>query len=139
MSARFLVNIDVLDLAAAERFYVDGLALEVGRRFEGALELLGGEAPIYLLQKDAGSTPFSGADATRSYARHWTPVHLDFVVDDAALEAAVARALRAGASQESPITTHAWGRIALCADPFGNGFCLLAFSPKGYDVLVAPT
>lgn len=34
---------------------------------------------------------------------------------------------------ESEIHFHAWGRIALLADPFGNGFCLLQFTAGGYD------
>jgi hypothetical protein len=31
------------------------------------------------------------------------------------------------------VTEHAYGRLALLADPFGNGFCLLEFSGRGYD------
>ena len=42
----------------------------------------GAQAPIYLLEKAAG-TPAAGATRQpRDYARHWTPVHLDVVVDD---------------------------------------------------------
>ena len=66
----------------------------------------------------------------RSYARHWTPLHLDVVVDD--IEAAVARAVAAGARLEEPVSTHAWGRLALMADPFGHGFCLVQFLGRGY-------
>jgi predicted enzyme related to lactoylglutathione lyase len=58
-------------------------------------------------------------------------VHLDFAVED--LAAAVARAQAAGASVEEGITQKAWGSIALLADPFGNGFCLLQFAGRGYD------
>jgi hypothetical protein len=29
--------------------------------------------------------------------------------------------------------THAWGKIAVLADPFGNGFCLIEFVNRGYD------
>ena len=53
--------------------------------------------PIYLLEKAAG-TPAAGARQPRDYARHWTPVHLDVVVDD--VDAAVARAVAAGARLE---------------------------------------
>jgi predicted enzyme related to lactoylglutathione lyase len=52
-------------------------------------------------------------------------------VDD--LDAALARAIAAGARVEQPPATHAWGRIALLADPFGHGFCLLQFLGRGYD------
>ena len=127
-----LVNIDVDDLAVATRFYTGGLALTVGRRLgPDAVELLGAGSPIYLLVKPSGGTPFPGATSGRSYARHWTPVHLDFVVDD--LEAALQRALAAGATSEGPIRDAAWGRIVQLADPFGNGLCLLQFKGRGYD------
>ena len=44
------------------------------------------------------------------------------------VEAAVVRALAAGAALEGKVTTHAWGRIALLADPFGRGWHLLPTS-----------
>jgi predicted enzyme related to lactoylglutathione lyase len=126
-----LVNIDVEDLEPATTFYCAALGLRVGRRFDGWIELVGATAPIYLLPKPAGSLASPKAEQRRDYRRHWTPVHLDFVVQD--LPEAVARAKAAGASVESDIETHAWGRIALLADPFGNGFCLLQFVGRGYD------
>jgi predicted enzyme related to lactoylglutathione lyase len=126
-----LVNVDVEDLESATRFYCAALGLQVGRRFDGWTELVGTSAPIYLLPKATG-TPVSPKSAQkRDYGRHWTPVHLDFVVND--LEAALERAKAAGATVESEVQTHAWGRIALLADPFGNGFCLLQFTGRGYD------
>jgi predicted enzyme related to lactoylglutathione lyase len=125
-----LVNVDVDDLDKATRFYCAAFDLRVGRRFEGAAELLGASAPIYLLSKAAGTRPAPGSDEKRRYGRHWTPVHLDFVVDD--VEQALARAKAAGATLESGIEAHAWGRLALLADPFGNGFCLLQFTGRGY-------
>jgi predicted enzyme related to lactoylglutathione lyase len=125
-----LVNIDVEDLDWGTRFYCEALGLRVGRRFDGWIELLGGDAPIYLLPKASG-TEASPGGARRNYARHWTPVHLDFVVSD--IGKALARALAAGATLERDVTEHAYGRLALLADPFGNGFCLLEFSGRGYD------
>jgi predicted enzyme related to lactoylglutathione lyase len=126
-----LVNVDVDDLDRATRFYCAAFDLRVSRRFEGAAELLGASAPIYLLSKAAGTRPAPGSDEKRRYGRHWTPVHLDFVVDN--LENALARAAKAGATIETKVQTHAWGTIALLADPFGNGFCLLQFTGRGYD------
>jgi predicted enzyme related to lactoylglutathione lyase len=67
----------------------------------------------------------------RSYARHWTPVHLDFVVDE--IEGALDRARNAGARLEANIKTNNWGKIAMLADPFGHGICLIEFVGKGYD------
>jgi uncharacterized glyoxalase superfamily protein PhnB len=72
----------------------------------------------------------------RAYERHWTPVHLDVVVDD--VHAAVRRAVGAGAKLEREVEVHAWGRIAILADPFGHGFCLLQLEGRGYDALVDP-
>ena len=91
------------------------------------------DAAIYLLAKPEGSLPFPGATEGRAYRRHWTSVHLDVVVDD--LEVAVQRAERAGAVREGGVTTHPWGRMALLADPFGNGFCVVRFSERGYDAI----
>ena len=130
---KLLVNIDVDDLDKATAFYCDGLGLKVGRHFGDWLELAGGSSPIYLLPKKAGSAVSPAARGTRDYARHWTPVHLDFVVDD--IDAAIARAQAAGASLEQEAREHAYGRLALLADPFGNGFCLLQFSGRGYDAI----
>ncbi|HEX6320440.1 MAG TPA: VOC family protein [Burkholderiales bacterium] len=128
-----LVNVDVDDLDKASAFYCDGLGLKVGRRFEGWLELVGGSSPIYLLPKEAGSPISPASPGTRDYRRHWTPVHLDFVVDD--IDIAVSRARAAGATVEQEAHDHAYGRLALLADPFGNGFCLLQFTGRGYDAI----
>ena len=103
-----LVNIDVDDLERATRFY--------------------------LLPKAAGTPVSPVAKHKRDYRRHWTPVHLDFVVHD--IRAAVKRALAAGAILERDATTHAYGQLALLADPWGNGFCLLQFTGRGYDEIV---
>jgi predicted enzyme related to lactoylglutathione lyase len=130
--ARLIVNVDVDDLEKAVRFYTSALGLRVGRRFGvDGIELLGAEAPICLLVSAGGSPPFRDAQGTRDYGRHWTPVHLDFAVED--IDAAVTQAEAAGAKVEVPIEQHRWGKIAVLADPFGHGFCLLGFEGRGYD------
>jgi predicted enzyme related to lactoylglutathione lyase len=127
-----LVNVDVDDLDAAVRFYGAAFGLTVGRRFgEAGVEMLGSGAPIYLLARRAGTMPAPGVTQPRDYSRHWTPVHLDFVVDD--VDAAVERAVAAGALLERPVATSAWGRLAVMADPFGHGFCFVQFLGRGYD------
>ena len=126
-----LLNIDVDDLEKGTRFYCDGLGLKVGRRFDGWIELVGSSSPLYLLPKPAGSAISPLNDQKRDYARHWTPVHLDFVVPD--IGEALRRALVAGATLERDVTNHAYGRLALLSDPFGNGFCLIEFRGRGYD------
>ncbi len=125
-----LVNIDVDDLSEAIAFYERAFGLRVGRRFDQFVEMLGGSSTIYLLEKRAGTRPTPDSEDLRRYKRHWTPVHLDFVVSD--IEGAVERAAAAGATEESEITAHAWGRIALMADPFGHGICVIQFTGRGY-------
>ena len=132
-----MINLDVPDLDAAIAFYTQAFDLVVSRRLFGGTvaELVGAPVPIYLLAKPAG-TRTAGSHA-RDYARHWTPLHLDFVVDDIA--AAVARAVAAGATLEHAAQEHDWGVLAVLADPFGHGFCFVEW-PAGYDVVTdAPT
>jgi predicted enzyme related to lactoylglutathione lyase len=130
--APILANIDVDDLDRATEFYCKAFKLTVGRRFgRGAVELRGVSSAIYLLEKAAGSRIAPTTDQRRDYARHWTPIHLDFVVDE--IEPAVARARSAGARLEDEVRTNPWGRIAVMSDPFGHGFCLIQFLGRGYD------
>ena len=132
---QLLLNIDVPDLAEGERFYAEAFGLHRGRRFgEDALELLGAQAPVYLLRKAAGSI---GAGATsRDYLRHWTPLLVDVVVDD--LDEALIRAIAAGAIQEGAVREAGWGRIVQLGDPFGHGWCLVQFLGRGYDEIATP-
>ncbi|AXA72031.1 GNAT family N-acetyltransferase [Achromobacter insolitus] len=134
---RILVNIDVPDLEHAIDFYHRAFGLTLRRRLgPKAAEMLGAEAPIYLLEKAAG-TPAAGATRQpRDYARHWTPVHLDVVVEDA--DRAVQQAVAAGARLEDPAISHAWGRIAHLSDPYGHGICILQFLGRGYDEVATP-
>ena len=131
-----LVNIDVPDIDAGIAFYTAALGLTPARRFgDDFAELTGAPVPLYLLQQAAGSPAAQGGDGgARHYARHWTPVHLDIVVDD--LDRAVGRAEAAGAKRESGIAIRPYGRIATFADPFGHGFCLIQFNESGYDALL---
>ena len=133
--AEIRICIDVPELDRAIAFYSEGLGLRPGRR-NGALwaEMLGAGCPVDLLPVEAGSVASPGGASVRDYARHWTPVHLDLAVSD--LEAAVQRALAAGATLERPIVSRKWGRMANLADPFGHGFCLLQFEGKGYGEIV---
>lgn len=127
-----LVNLDVDDLEEAIRFYGSAFGLTVGRRFGAVgVEMLGSSAPIYLLAKSPGTPASDTTSQRRSYERHWTPVHLDFVVEE--IEPAVQKAISAGARLEKSIATHKWGKLALMADPFGHGFCFIQFLGRGYD------
>ena len=124
-------------MARAIAFYTGGLGLRMGRRFDSEfVELLGAGSPIDLLFNAAGTRPNAGSLEVRRYQRHWTPVHLDFVVDD--MDAAVLRLQNLGAVLELPVADHAWGRIAGLADPFGHGIDLLEFRGRGYDEILQP-
>lgn len=130
-----LVNIDVPDLAAAERFYSEAFGLRPVRRFgDEGVEMAGWPVRLYLLEKAAGST--GAGDDLRRYERHWTPVHLDVAVDD--LETALERALEAGAAAETEVRVARWGKIVVLADPFGHGLCLIEFLNRGYDEIATP-
>ena len=120
-----VVNIDVSDLERAIAFYAQAIGLrEVRRLGPDIAELEGSSSPVFLIRHPAGTRPHPGASAGRDYARHWTPVHVDFVVP--ALEPAVARARAAGARVENEEPrAFPGGRYVVLADPFGNGFCLL--------------
>jgi predicted enzyme related to lactoylglutathione lyase len=128
-----LVNIDVDDLEKGIAFYQSAFGLRLGRRLFGGTvaELVGVSSNVYLLSKPSGSSASPQVSLPRDYRRHWTPVHLDFEVED--IEAQVQRALAAGAKLEGDIQTFSWGRSATMSDPFGHGFCILEFIDAGYD------
>ena len=98
------ICIDVDDLEGGIAFYTQGLGLRLGRRLDSDwAELLGGSSPIDLLASARGTAPLGEAHPQRrDYARHWTPVHLDFVVEG--IEDAVQRLVALGATLERPIS-----------------------------------
>ena len=131
----FILNIDVPDIGTAVAFYTSAFELNVGRRFDrGFVELLGAETKIYLLEKAAGTRIGPSGDDVRLYERHWSPIHPDFIVKD--IEVAIERVVRAGATQEGETCSAPYGKLAMFADPFGHGFCLIEFNSQGYDALV---
>jgi uncharacterized glyoxalase superfamily protein PhnB len=130
-TVRVVVNIDVPELAPAIAFYEQAIGAKLQRLLDDDVaELAYGASLLYLLRKPTKSvaTPTGGL---REPGRHWTPVHVDFVVDD--IDAAVARALRAGAVRESARIDWRGAKCVTFADPFGHGFCLIEFSGDGYE------
>lgn len=129
---RVLINIDVPDLARAVAFYQAALGLTLSRVIDGDVaELIGASCVLYLLRKPAGSEANSAAIATRQYTRHWTPVHIDFVVER--IEDAAMRAVLAGARQESECVEWMGSKCITFSDPFGHGFCLIEFAGETYS------
>ncbi|MDS1139405.1 VOC family protein [Pusillimonas sp. SM2304] len=128
---KILVNIDVPELGPAIDFYSAALSLNLHRTIdEDVAELTGASSTLYLLRKAAGSHPASSHVQGRQYTRHWTPVHIDFVVDD--IEEAAKRAIHAGALQESECVEWQGSKCISFSDPFGHGFCLIEFTGETY-------
>jgi predicted enzyme related to lactoylglutathione lyase len=126
--------IDVADLERGIAFYCDGLGLTLKRRLSPSwVELAGANLPIFLLGNRKPTANLGGTQIRRDFARHWTPVHLDFIVPD--MDAAVTRLTALGATLDRAIQLAEYGRIANMADPFGNGFDLIEFSGSGYDAV----
>lgn len=129
---RVLINIDVPDLEMAVDFYQAAFGLTLRRVIdEDVAELAGASCVLYLLRKAAGSAASSAAVVARQYTRHWTPVHMDFVVES--IEEAAKRAIRAGAKQESECIEWMASKCITFSDPFGHGFCLIEFAGDTYS------
>lgn len=128
---KILINMDVPELAPAIEFYRAALGLHVARVIDDDVaELTDGSSVFYLLQKRAGSSPVTDRAEVRQYARHWTPVHIDFVVDN--VEEAAKRAVGAGARRESNCVEWMGSKCITLSDPFGHGFCLIEFTGTTY-------
>jgi predicted enzyme related to lactoylglutathione lyase len=127
--------VEVEDTEAGVAFYTAALGLTVRRRLTPRwVELDGARIPIFILGNRPESFDAGGVEIAREFTRHWTPVHLDFIVDD--LEPWVRRAREVGAVVEREESYDAF-RMANCSDPFGNGFDLIEVAPGGYDAIVA--
>ena len=115
------VSIDVADLTRATEFYVQALSCKIKTRYSDiwAVVTIGG-LDIHLQEKHAGT--IAAAEQKRHYERHWTPVHLDFGVEN--VEIAMGLVKQHGGSTEGYESGEA-ADIGHCADPFGNGFCLI--------------
>ena len=116
------ISIDVPNVEQAITFYTQALGCTGPLKKQGLKTLNAGNVDLYLLDKEADTCPLPHGDAKRSYERHWTPIHLDFLVDDVA--GAVKKIVELGGTSEGGEKGD-WGEIAYCSDPFGNGFCLI--------------
>jgi predicted enzyme related to lactoylglutathione lyase len=118
------VSIDVPTIDEGLKFFGDAFGfIETSRPHPGYAILACGESTLGLLAKRSGSSPAKGSSDVRKYDRHWTPVHIDFRVDD--FEATLKRALSAGAKTEQIHRVAGFPPVAFCSDPFGHGFCIV--------------
>src|SRR3954451_9465646 len=128
------VYIEIDDLERGIAFYVEGLGLSVARRLTPHwVELAGAQMPIHLLARPEPQFESGEHVLRKDFGRHWTPIHLDFVVDD--LDVAVERAVHAGATIERHVAHPGLWRLAALADPFGRGFDLIEGPEPGYELL----
>ena len=117
------VSIDVSNLKQAESFYIEALGCKKLRDQGSDMAVLSTDnCDIYLQEKEAGTKPLVSSEVVRDYQRHWTPIHLDFLTEN--VDVVVERVLRLGGLHEGGESGD-WGSIAYCADPFGNGFCVI--------------
>jgi predicted enzyme related to lactoylglutathione lyase len=118
------VSIDVPDLQKGIEFYSAAFGFSaVAQPYPGVTVLRAGQMTICLLEKPPGSKPSPNTLDSREYRRHWTPVHLDFHVQN--LNEAIDKAVSAGAVVEQRFENPKHGGAAFCSDPFGHGFCLI--------------
>jgi len=110
--------IDVDDVGRAVKFYGEGIGLPVVRQEVDWAQLKVGDQTIWIMKTDAG---LSGT-ISRDYQRHWTPVHLDFHVED--IDKTIERAVAAGGNMES----RPKNSLANLSDPAGNGVDLVQAS-----------
>jgi hypothetical protein len=105
------------------------LPMRWSRRFGSLVH--GANLSIFLLADRPAVAELGTTNVTRDFGRHWTPVHLDFIV--ANLDEMVERLCGLGATLDREIQIREYGRMANMGDPFGNGFDLIEFSGPGYD------
>lgn len=120
----FQICIDVDDVDRAVEFYGRGLGLTVVEHHPDWAQVKLGDQTFWIMKSPAGVQ----GTISRDYRRHWTPVHLDFTVDD--IEEAVRRAVDAGGKLEGEIQRGPKGALVNLVDPSGNGVDLVSTAKK---------
>jgi len=107
------ISIDVPSLEKGIAFYVAAFGFEkIAEPYPGVALLRTDDTTICLLEKPAGSKASPTATQTRTYERHWTPVHVDFHVEN--FSEAVDRAVAAVAVVEQRFDNPKHGSAAFC-------------------------
>ena len=120
------ICIDVDDVDRVVEFYGRGLGLTVVEHRPEWAKVMLEHQTFWIMKIPAGPK----GQIVRDYRRHWTPVHLDFIVDD--IDSAVRRALDAGGRLDRDIQrgdpepgNPASVDLANLSDPAGNGVDLV--------------
>ena len=83
MNTTVSVSIDVPTLVQGVEFYCGAFGFSKhSQPVPGVAVLRGLNIELCLLEKLAGSKPSPSTSDQRKYERHWTPVHLDFHVEN---------------------------------------------------------
>lgn len=125
--AKISICIDVSSIDKGIDFYCEALGCTLINKRDSYTELLFDGITIYLSEKENGSNPLLNHHAKRDFERHWTPVHLDFHVDN--IQHSVEKIIEYDGTKEGE-SNGDWGSAAFCADPFGNGFCVIHYHSK---------
>src|SRR5688500_9998546 len=106
------VSVDVPNIEEGLRFYGEAFGFEkISEPYPGVVVLrTDGGSQLLLLAKGSGTCPCPAPGTERRYERHWTPVHIDFHVDD--FQLVLSRAIAAGAKQEQLHTTPEYPSVA---------------------------
>jgi predicted enzyme related to lactoylglutathione lyase len=119
------ICIDVDDVDRAVEFYGRGIGLEIPKHEKEWAQAVLGEQVFWIMKIAPGP---SGA-ISRDCQRHWTPIHLDFHVDD--IDTVVERAIAAGGKLDREIQRNTDGSaMANLADPSGNGIDVVQLVKK---------
>jgi predicted enzyme related to lactoylglutathione lyase len=121
---QFSICIDVDDVDRAVEFYGRGIGLTVVEHHPDWAQVKLGDQTFWIMKAPTGVQ----GQISRDYRRHWTPVHLDFAVDD--IDEAVKRVVDAGGKLEGEIQRGAKGAMANMVDPSGNGVDLVCSARK---------
>lgn len=118
------VSIDVPKLDEGVRFYADVFGfVEKARPFPTMAILDANNMSVCMHEKAIGSRPSPASQEKRHYERHWTPVHIDVHVSN--FDAAIEKVRAAGGTVEMEFRNQGPMPTGFCADPFGNGFCVI--------------
>ena len=120
----FQICIDVDNVDRAVEFYGRGLGLTVVEHHPDWAQVKLREQTFWIMKAPPGVQ----GQISRDYRRHWTPVHLDFTVDD--IDEAVKLAVDAGGKIEGEIQRGPKGGLANLVDPSGNGVDLVCKTKK---------
>jgi uncharacterized protein YndB with AHSA1/START domain/predicted enzyme related to lactoylglutathione lyase len=118
------LSIDVPKLDDGVRFYGEVFGfVERSRPFSAMAILDANNVTVCMHEKASGSRSSPASGEKRRYERHWTPVHIDIHVED--FEAVLGKVRAAGGTVEMEFRNQGPMPAGFCADPFGNGFCVI--------------